>query len=237
MFHDASKYCDSLLVSMNGGALTSQGGRKGQYKISATVNGKPSWASTFHAIWYRPQIKNWVIGSKSRVGTTWAGLKSSQKKGPYLGNGQYAGSSLDPNEISSSYWEYWNGNSWKNQGNEITVSCSCQTLLVELKNEARQKQGSRQGFYEYHAITNGKPSWVSAYHAIWYVPQFLDWFIGPRSRIGENWAGIISRGDVDGNKTPNYVPNNVWRYWSNGWQTPNNPNDISVMCLGTNRGM
>ena len=233
---NASKYCETLLVSMNGGALASQGVRKGKYKMSAVVNGKPSWASTFHAIWYRPQIKNWVIGSKKQVGTSWVGIKSNQKKGPWTGQG-YAGSSLDPYFISTGYWEYWNGNSWKDNS-EITVSCFCQTLLVNLNNEARQYQGSRQGFYDYYGTTNGRPSWVSTYHAIWYISDNVnEWLIGPRSRIGQDWAGIVSTGDQDGNKNPNQVPNNVWKYWANGWQAQKNPDDISFYCLMTNRGM
>ena len=42
----------------------------GDYQISETVNGKPSWKSvtTINAIWFLPVQNNWMIGYRSKLG-------------------------------------------------------------------------------------------------------------------------------------------------------------------------
>ena len=139
-----------------------------------------------------------------------------------------------PNEIQNNQWLYYDGNSWRTQQDEVSVECLCKTLHLSLKNGAESAQGFREGYYDYYQITNGKPSWVSDNHAIWYLPDYFDWAIGARNKIGGNWAGIQSIGDQGRNKHPENVPNNVWVYAKNGqwqWSQMNNE-DISVTCLG-----
>ena len=40
----------------------------GDYQISETVNGRPSWKSGENAIWYAPVGNNWVIGYWNKLG-------------------------------------------------------------------------------------------------------------------------------------------------------------------------
>ena len=40
----------------------------GDYQISKTVNGKPSWKSGENAIWFLPVKNNWIIGYLNKLG-------------------------------------------------------------------------------------------------------------------------------------------------------------------------
>ena len=72
--------------------------------------------------------------------------------------------------------------------------CQCQYLKVNLATEVLAKQSYSQGTgtYELSENINGKPSWKSETHAIWYHPKFKTWFIGKLSYIGTSIAGIVS---------------------------------------------
>ena len=61
-----------------------------------------------------------------------------------------------------------------------------------LKNDVLSIQDSRVGLYKKGGIVNGKRSWTTDSQAIWFVPQYLDWAIGPLKDIGTNFRGITS---------------------------------------------
>ena len=105
---------------------------------------------------------------------------------------------------------------------------NCGLISVSLMNQALLSQGSRQGIYEISPSINDKPTWTSASDAIWYLPQYQDWAIGPKASIGKDWAGIFSQGN-HGGSDPNSVPSNWWTYWNgNAWTYQQN--DIIIQC-------
>ena len=69
----------------------------------------------------------------------------------------------------------------------------CQAIELILKNEVLSKYGSLQGKYQINQIVNGKRSWKTATHAIWFVPEYNEWAIGLLDLIGTDNC-IISSG-------------------------------------------
>ena len=90
------------------------------------------------------------------------------------------------------------------------------------------KQGSRQGVYEFNEIVNGRNSWKTSSQAIWYIPEFKDWAIGPLSGIGTKLRGITSVADLD-TKIFNVRPNQ-WYYWDGEWKAIK-IGDITFNCV------
>ena len=123
---------------------------------------------------------------------------------------------------------------WYNLFTYLQISISeCSNLQVILKDDILSKQGSRQGVYEFNEIVNGRNSWKTSSQAIWYIPEFKDWAIGPLSGIGTKLRGITSVADLD-TKVFN-VPNNKWYYWDSEWKVIKS-GDITINCFkGKNR--
>ena len=100
-----------------------------------------------------------------------------------------------------------------------------------MKNDAKIKQGFREGIYEAHQTVNGKQSWKSTAHAIWFVKEHNSWGIGDLNWIGgEIHGGIISI-DGTGDDMPYNVPNDEWWYFDNGWKKPTGSDDIIIRCV------
>ena len=75
------------------------------------VNGKPSWTSTFQAIWYDELWNSWNVGSLNDIGSSTAEIYSY-------------GVNQCPFDQPSEMWNYLVDNSWTTAGtNEINVSC------------------------------------------------------------------------------------------------------------------
>ena len=88
-----------------------------------------------------------------------------------------------------------------------------------------------QGVYQVQSDqVNGKPYWVSTSQAIWYIPEFKKWGIGPKCFIGTRTRGISSRFE---NEFDLPYDINDWDYYKgrNGW-SKGNGNEISVKCQG-----
>ena len=94
----------------------------------------------------------------------------------------------------------------------------CQNLQVILKNDILGKQGNLQGVYQINEIVNGKLSWKSASNAIWFYPGNNTWCIGSLNFIGSGYCGITTWVD-EGDKTPDQVPNEKWKYSYDGWKS------------------
>ena len=64
----------------------------------------------------------------------------------------------------------------------------CEHIEISLKNNVLDVRFPTQGIYRkgllLDQIINGKPSWKSESHAIWYYPDWNEWFIGPYSWLG-----------------------------------------------------
>ena len=88
-----------------------------------------------------------------------------------------------------------------------------------MKNDVLASKGSLQGIYAVHQETNGRTSWKSASKAIWYYPDWKEWFIGDLKDIGNKTYEIRSFGQST-DKSPSDVPNGYW----------NGDDDIIVQC-------
>ena len=101
---------------MKNNVLGSHNGKPGTYKLSSTINGKPSWITESQAIWFIPQWNQWAIGPLDSLGTTFRGIRSDQfAKGPQ-------------NVV---VWAYNVKNKgWWPANNDIIVECICTKLKV-----------------------------------------------------------------------------------------------------------
>ena len=86
----------------------------GQYAYKGNRNGRGYWISKDgqSAIWYYPAYSEWMIGSKSYIGTEFRGISAGQS------------SVLCPNQ-NERRWTFWTGNGWlaNNRKSQIHVYC------------------------------------------------------------------------------------------------------------------
>ena len=101
--------CDSIQITLSGGALSAQGHVQGVYWKSTTVNGKPSWTKGSRALWWGSN-GFWMVGEKASIGGTYGWLYSPVSGQPY-------GNTND--------WLYHNGAAWVNPIGEIDVELGC----------------------------------------------------------------------------------------------------------------
>ena len=100
-----------------------------------------------------------------------------------------------------------------------------------LKNDVLSIQDSRVGLYKKGGIVNGKRSWTTDSQAIWFVPQFLVWAIGPLEDIGgTQLVAITSYNDKDQSLFD--VPNDRWQYWDSEFKDIKD-GDITIKCVDT----
>ena len=106
------KECQTIQISLYGGALAAQKSRElqGLYVKSAKVNGKLSWTKLFggYALWLASNGV-WNVGFKTDIGQRIGFLHSQVSDLPY-------GNTND--------WSYWNDFAWVNPISEITVECT-----------------------------------------------------------------------------------------------------------------
>ena len=97
---------------MTNDALISQGSLQGIYGVYQTTNGKTSWKSTFQAIWYVPDWKDWAIGKLENIGNETCGIWSNNDE-------DYKG----PSDIPDNTWKYYNNGKQNNGDGNIMVQC------------------------------------------------------------------------------------------------------------------
>ena len=94
------KECQTIQITLSGGALAAQESREGVYYSyyvkSAKVNGKLSWTYGSHALWLASNGV-WMVGYKRDIGTPQSFLSGPESGLPY-------GNTND--------WSYWNGFDW-----------------------------------------------------------------------------------------------------------------------------
>ena len=107
---------------------------------------------------------------------------------------------------------------------QIIASDHCQSLRVILKNNALALHILKPGTYNLSSTINGKPSWTSESQAIWFIPQWNQWAIGPIDSLGTTRTGILSN---HYGKDPQHVGS--WDYYDmeTGWLS----GDIIVGCI------
>ena len=103
---DCCGLCETITITMENNAKVAEGIIGGIYHNSSIVNGKPSWTSTYEAIWYHQPSNSWNIGSLYYIGTITVGIYSSH-------------GSQCPFHLSSEMWNYWVGNGWTNAGPNV----------------------------------------------------------------------------------------------------------------------
>ena len=84
----------------------------GDYQISETVNGKPSWKSGENAIWYVPDGNNWLIGYLNKLG---------EDESEFFAPNNYGGLADNRN-----VWKYSDGSTWitPSDSNDVIISSS-----------------------------------------------------------------------------------------------------------------
>ena len=101
-------------------------------------------------------------------------------------------------------------------------------VTVSLKNEVAAVKKEFTGDYQISEPVNGKPSWKSGEHAIWYMPSFEPyWFIGYLNKLGED-DGEFYAPYKNGGLTDNL---NKWEYTID-WNIWVDTNDVIVSCSG-----
>ena len=98
-----------------------------------------------------------------------------------------------------------------------------------MKNDALASQGLLQGMYQISGLVNGKQSWISNSHAIWYSLEY-GWLIGDLDTIGENVCSIYANDDYGGLDDTN----NQWKYWDGSNWILASANDIFINCTSKN---
>ena len=105
-----------VTVSLNNEVSVDKKEFTGDYQISKTVNGKPSWKSGENAIWYDPRGA-WIIGYWNKLGTD---------DGEFYTSNDYGGITDNRN-----IWNYTPGTSpgkgdWITQSDskDVIISCS-----------------------------------------------------------------------------------------------------------------
>ena len=105
----------------------------------------------------------------------------------------------------------------------------CQSLRVQLFNNAFDAQWERQGIYHISALVNGQPSWTTPYSGIWYMPEIRRWTIGPIESIGLNYGGLESMELGSKFYYPEYIHRIGWNYHTmDGW-VPANEHDYILV--------
>ena len=71
---------------------------QGDYQISTTVNGEPSWKNGAYAIWFMSSSTKWIIGPLHSIGEDFAWIFGKPSKDLGLTN-------------IYNRWSFWNGSS------------------------------------------------------------------------------------------------------------------------------
>ena len=106
--------CQTIVVSLNNGALLHQSPKQGIYQKAGKINGKTSWISSSNtALWYNPASIEWSIGLVDDLGTVTGGISSTGAQGR----------SSCPYYVPNDAWEYWN-NGWNiADANDVSIEC------------------------------------------------------------------------------------------------------------------
>ena len=89
----------------------------GDYQISETVNGRPSWKSGENAIWYGPVGNNWLIGYWKKLG---------ENDGEFLAPNIYGGLTDNRNVWKYTSSTYGDDSTWitPSDSNDVIISSS-----------------------------------------------------------------------------------------------------------------
>ena len=97
---------------------------------------------------------------------------------------------MNPKENQNSIFHDVVKGAWLREA--LLIGDVCQSIFVDLKNDANSKQSYKKGKYKLSNEINGKPSWVSNEKelAIWWSSQYSQWAIGSLDDLGTNIRGL-----------------------------------------------
>ena len=107
--------CQTIVISLNNGALLHQSSREGIYQRAGKVNGKTSWISSSNtALWYNAGSDDWMIGSVDNLGSDTGGISSTGNQGQ----------SSCPFNVPNNAWKYGGNNGWViADANDVNIEC------------------------------------------------------------------------------------------------------------------
>ena len=112
-----------------------------------------------------------------------------------------------------------------------TASGVCQSLRVQLQNNALEAQGNKEGTYELASKVNEQPSWISECCGIWYVLVWRIWMIGPLEFIGTDQGGIESKASGSKVESPEYIVEWNYHTFETDWVFSDGNDDVIVGCI------
>ena len=106
--------CENISVVLKNKTLEAQSRIQDTYQLSGLIKGKTSWISKYQAIWYIPEIKDWIFGDLEDLGNNIPRIKSTGDQG----------SENFPYEIASDQFWYHDYDGWqKSVAKDISVDC------------------------------------------------------------------------------------------------------------------
>ena len=113
--------CDTVSVTLSGGALASQSGRAGLYTVVAGLmqNGRPVYQQTTGSKDYL--YTYWSYGSYWQVGPDYRSSAASLHSDTNL-------ASHCPKDAGT--WTYWDGATWQSGGVAIDVTCATLSAVL-----------------------------------------------------------------------------------------------------------
>ena len=99
-----------------------------------------------------------------------------------------------------------------------------------MKNFAYIWHGSIKGEYEIRGTFNGKPSWISNDHAIWWIPERSYWGIGSLDSLGSDIRALTGVPSDKNDFGWPYDQKYTWYYLNNTAHIKAGANDIKVHC-------
>ena len=118
--------CSNVSVNLKNEVLNQYEYLQGDYQISTTVNGEPSWKNGAYAIWFMSNNKvcsqyglacgKWIIGPLNRIGEDYSLISSDQVSSQGL-------STLVTNIYN--HWNFWNGSSNLRPSEPKAIQITC----------------------------------------------------------------------------------------------------------------
>ena len=106
--------CQTVIVKVRNGVLNEGISKEGPYRLSTEVNGKESWTTSSNAIWYDPDLKDWLIGNLDDIGM----------RSRYI-TSRFVYDLEQPYDVE--YWNYYHSGGWVTNGSATDVIVKCET--------------------------------------------------------------------------------------------------------------
>ena len=227
--------CDSVTVTIIGAAVDDQNDRDGEYRVhdGVTVGGRPVYQKREGRrgyLYFLPSSADWVIGND--YDADMIGVRSNTDDNPAC-----------PADVHARGWEYYGGAVWYPGGVEVVCpvsspppfTCSCETITVNVDNEAATYQSERAGDYA-RVLNPARRAGDDDTHPVYKKidsDQYLwsydgKWYAGSDYTTPDT-SGLVSRQDFAS------CPESTgrWEYVKQGdfwYSTTDGVSDVTVAC-------